>query len=74
MLTHTDFIADLYRDYKPSKISASRAINSNTSKRGKVDEILVKNYDCFLLVRKDYKATSIRKLLLFPEGLSPQDA
>jgi DNA adenine methylase len=41
----TDFIVDLYRDYNQTKISASRAINSKASKRGKVDEILVKNYD-----------------------------
>ena len=42
---YTDFIVDLYKDYTQIKISANRAINSNTSKRGKVDEILVKNYD-----------------------------
>jgi site-specific DNA-adenine methylase len=42
---YTDFIVDLYRDYKQTKISASRAINSKASQRGKVDEILVKNYD-----------------------------
>jgi DNA adenine methylase len=43
--SYTDFIVDLYRDYKQTKVSASRAINSKASKRGKVDEILVKNYD-----------------------------
>ncbi len=42
---YTDFIVDLYKDYTQTKISANRAINSDTSKRGKVDEILVKNYD-----------------------------
>jgi DNA adenine methylase len=42
---YTDFIVDLYRDYKQTKVSASRAINSKASQRGKVDEILVKNYD-----------------------------
>lgn len=42
---YTDFIVDLYSDYNQTKISAIRAINSNSRKRGKVDEILVKNYD-----------------------------
>lgn len=42
---HTDFIVDLYRSYNQTKISAIRAINSNAHKRGKVDEILVKNYE-----------------------------
>lgn len=41
---YTDFIIDLYKDYKQTRISAIRAINSNAQKRGKVDEILVKNY------------------------------
>ncbi len=42
---YTDFIQNLYQDYKPITISATRAINSNALKRGKVDEILVKNYE-----------------------------
>lgn len=42
---YTDFISDLYCDYQKIKISANRAINSNALKRGKVDEILVKNYE-----------------------------
>lgn len=42
---YTDFIVDLYKNYNKTKISAIRAINSNAQKRGKVDEILVKNYD-----------------------------
>jgi DNA adenine methylase len=42
---YTNFIRDLYKDYTHIKISAIRAINSNAKKRGKVDEILVKNYD-----------------------------
>ncbi|MDJ0511535.1 MAG: DNA adenine methylase [Crocosphaera sp.] len=45
--SHTDFICDLYSNdyYKKIKVSAIRAINSQGHKRGKVDEILVKNYD-----------------------------
>lgn len=42
---YTNFIIDLYKDYEQIKISAIRAINSNAKKRGKVDEILVKNYE-----------------------------
>ncbi|MBD2666093.1 putative adenine-specific DNA methyltransferase [Richelia sinica FACHB-800] len=42
---YTKFIVDLYNDYKWSKVSAIRSINSNAQKRGKVDEILVRNYD-----------------------------
>ena len=41
---YTDFIRDLYRDYRCVQVSATRAINSNATKRGKVDEILVMNY------------------------------
>lgn len=40
----TDFIRDLYRDYRCVCVSATRAINSKATKRGKVDEILVMNY------------------------------
>ncbi|AFZ15533.1 DNA adenine methylase (plasmid) [Crinalium epipsammum PCC 9333] len=41
---YTNFILELYSNYNQTKISAIRAINSNSSKRGKVDEILIKNY------------------------------
>ncbi|MEA5466650.1 DNA adenine methylase [Leptothoe sp. PORK10 BA2] len=41
---YTDFIQDLYRDYRCVRVGATRAINSNATKRGKVDEILVMNY------------------------------
>lgn len=40
----TDFIQHLYRDYRQVEVLASRAINSNGAKRGKVPEILVLNY------------------------------
>ncbi|MFM7407438.1 MAG: DNA adenine methylase [Cuspidothrix sp.] len=42
---YTEFISDLYKDYSQTKISAIRAINCHGKKRGKVDEILVKNYE-----------------------------
>ncbi|MFU0825900.1 DNA adenine methylase [Clostridium sp.] len=41
----TDFILDLYRDYNITIVKANRAINSQGNKRGKVDEVLVKNYE-----------------------------
>ncbi|MDO5508365.1 MAG: DNA adenine methylase, partial [Corynebacterium casei] len=40
-----DFIRDLYSDYHVDIVGASRAINSIASKRGKVDEVLVRNYE-----------------------------
>lgn len=42
---HTDFILSLYKEYKFTKVAATRAINSNALKRGRVDEILVFNYE-----------------------------
>jgi len=41
----TEFIVDLYGSYKIEKISATRAINSNALKRGKIAEVLVRNYE-----------------------------
>jgi DNA adenine methylase len=42
---YTSYIADLYKSYTCIKVGASRAINSNAQGRGKVDEILVMNYE-----------------------------
>ncbi|WP_368490578.1 DNA adenine methylase [Clostridium sp. BJN0013] len=41
----TDFILNLYKDYNIEIIQAKRSVNSNGNKRGKVDEVLVRNYD-----------------------------
>jgi DNA adenine methylase len=42
----TEFIKELYKNYKNKQIvKAKRSINSVSTKRGHVDEILVKNYD-----------------------------
>lgn len=41
----TEFIIELYGSYKIEKISATRAINSNALKRGKISEVLVRNYE-----------------------------
>jgi len=41
----TDFIQEIYSNFKITKISARRNINSVASKRGNVDEVLVMNYE-----------------------------
>lgn len=40
----TDFIKDLYRDYHITIVRAKRAINSDASKRGTIEEVLITNY------------------------------
>jgi len=42
----TEFIQELYQDYTQVKVTAARAINSNPEKRGRINEVLVMNYDC----------------------------
>lgn len=41
----TQFITELYKDYNISIIKAKRSINSNGSKRGRIDEVLIRNYE-----------------------------
>jgi DNA adenine methylase len=41
----TPFICDLYKDFKIIKVKAKRSINSDPTKRGTINEILVKNYE-----------------------------
>lgn len=41
----TQFIEDLYKDYKISYAKANRSINSNAKKRGEIDEVLIRNYE-----------------------------
>ena len=45
--SHTDFIMDLYKDYQDQIkiVRAARSINSKALKRGKVDEVLILNYE-----------------------------
>lgn len=40
----TDFIRDLYKDFTIHTVKATRAINSDATKRGKVNEVLVQNW------------------------------
>ncbi len=41
----TEFILELYKDYKIKIVQANRFINSKGNKRGAVDEVLVMNYE-----------------------------
>jgi DNA adenine methylase len=41
----TPLIHSLYKDYKINRVKATRSINSIGTKRGNVDEVLIKNYD-----------------------------
>ena len=41
----TDFIQELYTDYEIDIVKVPRAINSDASRRGPVNEVLVRNYD-----------------------------
>ncbi|MEW6494915.1 MAG: DNA adenine methylase, partial [Cyanobacteriota bacterium] len=38
------FIRELYREFNIYSISASRLINSNASKRGRISEVLITSY------------------------------
>lgn len=40
----TDFIRELYRDYHITIVKAKRAINADASKRGAIEEVLIRNY------------------------------
>lgn len=40
----TDFIKELYKEYDISIVQAKRAINSDSSKRGAIEEVLIRNY------------------------------
>ena len=41
----TEFIRDLYADYNIIQVKAKRAVNSIASKRGDVNELVIRNYD-----------------------------
>ncbi|TFH28699.1 MAG: DNA adenine methylase [Promethearchaeota archaeon] len=42
--SYCDFILDLYQDYTIHTVQATRAINSDAKKRGKIPEVLISNY------------------------------
>jgi len=39
-----DFVHDLYCNYKINEVYATRMINSDASKRGKITELVITNY------------------------------
>lgn len=41
----TDFILELYKEYRTIRVPASRSINSVAGSRGKIDELLILNYE-----------------------------
>lgn len=43
--SNTEFIRGLYADYKIVIVNANRSINSKASKRGEIEEVLIRNYD-----------------------------
>jgi len=49
----TKFIKNLYKEYDIIKIKANRFINSNKDKRGKINELFVKNFDFFKFQKKE---------------------
>ena len=46
MLSNSDvpFVRDLYRDFEIDRVAGARAINCDAAKRGKISEIVVRNY------------------------------
>ena len=41
----SDFIREIYFDYNIHIVQAKRSVNSNSSRRGQVDEFLIRNYE-----------------------------
>lgn len=41
----SEFIVDQYKEYKVQTVKAIRSINSDSEKRGEVDELLIRNYE-----------------------------
>ncbi len=50
--SHSDFIADLYAEFEPQVVFASRAINCKGDKRGKIRELVVRNWEPKVIQRK----------------------
>lgn len=40
----TEFIQELYKDYKINIVKAKRAVNADANKRGAVEEVIIRNY------------------------------
>ena len=44
VIGNRDFIKDLYANYNITTVKAKRLINSDASKRGAIEEVLIRNY------------------------------
>ena len=58
------FFDDLYAKYEIHRVWASRSVNANAAKRGKLTELLVRNYAGKL--QKDFIIHKIEKQLSLP--------
>ncbi len=50
--SYSDFTADLYSEFEPEVVYASRAINCKGDKRGKIKELVVRNWEPKVAQRK----------------------
>lgn len=50
--SHSNFISDLYAEFEPEVVYASRAINCKGDKRGKIKELIVRNWEPQIAQRK----------------------
>lgn len=49
------FFDDLYSKYKIERVWASRSVNANSQKRGKLTELLISNFNNDKLIDLDYQ-------------------
>ena len=81
-----NFFDDLYKEFDINRIEASRAINSNGGKRGKINEILVSNmylgveimneielYNFNFLSRKEFRDNLILEFLKEKPGMGKKE-
>jgi DNA adenine methylase len=50
--SHSDFISDLYAEFEPEVVYATRAINCKGDRRGKIRELIVRNWEPEVAQRK----------------------
>jgi len=50
--SHSEFVADLYSEFKPEVVYASRAINCKGDGRGRIKELIVRNWEPKIAQRK----------------------
>ena len=50
--SHSDYIADLYAEFEPEVVYANRMINCKGDKRGKIKELVVRNWESKVAQRK----------------------